>query len=151
MPTVDCLTRRAALSARLDGESGQAAVERTDEHLGSCVGCQSWRLRAGELTRSPRMRTALAVPDLSGDILANAPSPPHRSRWDAMKLSKVDIGRAAHRVIAAGAPAAVLTVERVSVVFGVRSAIVPHPITGRPHFVTASAFVAAEADRVPAD
>ena len=57
----------------------------------------------------------------------------------------------AGRVIAAGAPAAVLTVERVSEVFGVRSTIVPHPITGRPHFVTASACVAAEADRVPAD
>lgn len=42
------------------------------------------------------------------------------------------------RVLVAGEPAAVLSPERVAEVFGVRSAIVAHPITGRPHFVTAS-------------
>ena len=31
----------------------------------------------------------------------------------------------------------VLTAERVAEVFGVCSAIVAHPLTGRPHFVTA--------------
>ncbi|MCA1655496.1 MAG: ABC transporter ATP-binding protein [Pseudonocardiaceae bacterium] len=44
----------------------------------------------------------------------------------------------AGRVLTAGDPTTVLTPERVAKVFGVRSAIVPHPITGRPHFVTAS-------------
>ena len=42
-------------------------------------------------------------------------------------------------VIAAGDPATVLTEDRVSEVFGVHSAIVSHPLTGRPHFVTAPA------------
>ena len=42
-------------------------------------------------------------------------------------------------VVASGEPADVLTADRVTDVFGVRGAIVPHPITGRPHFVTAPA------------
>ncbi|WP_326553927.1 ABC transporter ATP-binding protein [Micromonospora sp. NBC_01813] len=41
-------------------------------------------------------------------------------------------------VVAAGTPLEVLTAERVSEVFGVRCAIVPHPLTGRPHLVTAA-------------
>ncbi len=41
-------------------------------------------------------------------------------------------------VIATGEPTTVLTSDRVADVFGVHSTIVPHPITGRPHFVTAS-------------
>ncbi|KOV87974.1 ABC transporter ATP-binding protein [Nocardia sp. NRRL S-836] len=41
-------------------------------------------------------------------------------------------------VVTSGPPDEVLTPERVAEVFGVRSAIVPHPLTGRPHFVTAS-------------
>jgi iron complex transport system ATP-binding protein len=44
----------------------------------------------------------------------------------------------AGRVVAAGTPADVLTTDRVTEVFGVRSTIVPHPLTGRPHFVTAA-------------
>lgn len=43
------------------------------------------------------------------------------------------------RVVTSGEPADVLTPERVARVFGVRSTIVPHPITGRPHLVTAPA------------
>jgi iron complex transport system ATP-binding protein len=41
------------------------------------------------------------------------------------------------RVVASGEPEDVLTSDRVADVFGVRSMIIPHPITGRPHFVTA--------------
>jgi iron complex transport system ATP-binding protein len=43
------------------------------------------------------------------------------------------------KVVASGAPEDVLTADRVADVFGVRSTIIPHPITGRPHFVTAPA------------
>ncbi|MFB4193629.1 ABC transporter ATP-binding protein [Streptomyces carpaticus] len=43
------------------------------------------------------------------------------------------------RLRAAGAPEEVLTPATVAEVFGVRSAIVPHPLTGRPHLVTAPA------------
>ncbi|MGW4215264.1 ABC transporter ATP-binding protein [Lentzea sp. NPDC004789] len=42
------------------------------------------------------------------------------------------------RVVVSGPPADVLVPERVAEVFGVESAVVPHPLTGRPHFVTAS-------------
>jgi iron complex transport system ATP-binding protein len=42
------------------------------------------------------------------------------------------------RVVVSGPPAEVLEPERVAEVFGVESAVVPHPLTGRPHFVTAS-------------
>ncbi|MBP2327997.1 iron complex transport system ATP-binding protein [Kibdelosporangium banguiense] len=41
------------------------------------------------------------------------------------------------QVVATGKPEEVLEPDRVADVFGVRSTIVPHPITGRPHFVTA--------------
>ncbi|MFE3194756.1 ABC transporter ATP-binding protein [Nocardia sp. NPDC059240] len=40
-------------------------------------------------------------------------------------------------VVATGPPAETLTPDRVAALFGVRSAIVPHPLTGRPHLVTA--------------
>jgi iron complex transport system ATP-binding protein len=43
------------------------------------------------------------------------------------------------RIVTTGPPATVLTPERVEAVFGVRSSIVTHPLTGRPHFVTAPA------------
>jgi iron complex transport system ATP-binding protein len=45
------------------------------------------------------------------------------------------------RVVASGAPEEVLTAARVHEVFGVRSVVVPHPITGRRHLVTAPAEV----------
>jgi len=41
------------------------------------------------------------------------------------------------RVVTTGEPASVLAPDRVAEVFGVRSTIVPHPLTGQPHFVTA--------------
>jgi iron complex transport system ATP-binding protein len=42
------------------------------------------------------------------------------------------------RVLTTGEPTTVLEPDRVAEVFGVHSTIVPHPLTGRPHFVTAS-------------
>jgi iron complex transport system ATP-binding protein len=43
----------------------------------------------------------------------------------------------AGRVVTTGTPEDVLSPGRVAEVFGVRSTIVAHPLTGRPHFVTA--------------
>lgn len=40
------------------------------------------------------------------------------------------------RIVAVGAPAKILTADLMTAVFGVRSRIVPHPLTGRPHLVT---------------
>ena len=42
------------------------------------------------------------------------------------------------QVVTSGPPGEVLVPGLVAEVFGVESAIVPHPLTGRPHFVTAS-------------
>jgi iron complex transport system ATP-binding protein len=50
------------------------------------------------------------------------------------------------RVLTTGEPATVLEPDRVADVFGVRSTIVPHPLTGRPHFVTASQTADGESD-----
>ncbi|MEC3954114.1 ABC transporter ATP-binding protein [Nocardia sp. CDC153] len=55
-------------------------------------------------------------------------------------------------VVASGPPARTLTPERVAAIFGVRSAIVAHPLTGRPHLVTAPPERApAEPERAPAE
>jgi iron complex transport system ATP-binding protein len=48
------------------------------------------------------------------------------------------------QVVATGSPEDVLTAARVHAVFGVRSVVVPHPITGRRHLVTAPAGPAGE-------
>ncbi|GAA4661252.1 ABC transporter ATP-binding protein [Arthrobacter cryoconiti] len=55
----------------------------------------------------------------------------------------------AGQVVATGPPAEVLTNELTSKVFGVRSSIMKHPLTGRPHLLTAPLPDAA-ADVVPA-
>ncbi|GAA2673519.1 MULTISPECIES: ABC transporter ATP-binding protein [Actinosynnema] len=51
------------------------------------------------------------------------------------------------RVVASGKPEDVLTPDRVAEVFRVRSAVVPHPLTGRPHFVTAPLALSPETRR----
>ena len=49
-------------------------------------------------------------------------------------------------VVTSGPPDEVLVPALVVEVFGVESAIVPHPLTGRPHFVTASRTSRAQED-----
>jgi iron complex transport system ATP-binding protein len=45
------------------------------------------------------------------------------------------------QVVTSGPPDEMLTPQRVATVFGVESAIVPHPLTGMPHLVQASRVI----------
>ncbi|APU14664.1 MULTISPECIES: zf-HC2 domain-containing protein [Actinoalloteichus] len=67
---MECDTCREALSARLDSEAEPVRADETDEHLRTCVECRSWQQRATLLTRSMRVRAAVAPPDLTDAILA---------------------------------------------------------------------------------
>ncbi|MGH3860420.1 zf-HC2 domain-containing protein [Actinokineospora sp.] len=72
---MDCVTCREAVSARLDSEVEPAPAEATDRHLAECVACRQWQVGVVALTRSLRVRAAVAVPDLTDAVLAAAPSP----------------------------------------------------------------------------
>ncbi|GGM25212.1 ABC transporter ATP-binding protein [Micromonospora yangpuensis] len=80
------------------------------------------RLELFDLLRSAGVTTVLAVGDLDEAVA-------HCDRVVLLHQGAV---------IASGSPGEVLTADRVDEVFGVRSAIVPHPLTGRPHLVTAA-------------
>ena len=80
------------------------------------------RLDLFDLVREAGVTTVLAVGDLDEAV----------AFCDQVVL--LHLGR----VVASGPPLEVLTAERVGEVFGVRSAIVAHPLTGRPHLVTAA-------------
>jgi predicted anti-sigma-YlaC factor YlaD len=79
--TVDCLTCREAISARLDGEPEPVPAEETDEHLVSCAACRSWQVRVTERSRTLRVRQAIEVPDLSDAILEIAVPPSGTRGW----------------------------------------------------------------------
>ncbi|MEV0675545.1 zf-HC2 domain-containing protein [Actinosynnema sp. NPDC050436] len=70
---VDCDTCREALSARLDGEAEPAPPADTDAHLDGCAACRAWQDDAAALTRSLRLRPAVATPDLVDAVVAAAP------------------------------------------------------------------------------
>ena len=79
--TVDCLTCRESLSARLDGEAEAAPAEQVDAHLVACGACQLWLRNAEDLNRLLRVRPAVPVPDLTQAILAAAPVLEPRQGW----------------------------------------------------------------------
>jgi len=90
---MECAECREWLSARMDGEDGEAEAAAGDAHVAGCASCRAFLLSAERLARAVRWRPAEAVPDLSGAILsaASAPSPPlHR-----------DLARVALAVVAA--------------------------------------------------
>ncbi|MBP2335575.1 putative anti-sigma-YlaC factor YlaD [Saccharothrix coeruleofusca] len=65
---MDCQTCREALSARLDGEAEPVPAAETDAHLAQCTACLRWQASAQALTRSIRVRPAVAHPDLVGAV-----------------------------------------------------------------------------------
>ena len=67
-----CEECREGLSARLDGETEPAGVDR---HLSGCADCQDWFSAAHKLRRSMRLRPAPPVPDLTEVILERTPAP----------------------------------------------------------------------------
>ncbi len=94
--TVDCLTCREALSARIDGETEPVPADRTDEHLRTCAACQVWQVRVSEQARSLRVRAAVEVPDLSRVILENAVVPASaRGSWARVALAGVSVAQLA--------------------------------------------------------
>ena len=58
----------------MDGEDEQAPETLVDAHLAGCPACQRWNTRAGVITRSLRVRPAVATPDLTDRILASVPA-----------------------------------------------------------------------------
>ncbi|MDQ1377906.1 MAG: hypothetical protein QOE15_2079, partial [Acidimicrobiaceae bacterium] len=43
---MECSAYREAISARIDGEDGGAAMATVDAHLKTCPQCQAWARRA---------------------------------------------------------------------------------------------------------
>lgn len=62
---MECEDIRAALSARLDGESAAIADEVIDAHLSVCAECRQWYERAVSVNRALTVGPAVA-PDFSG-------------------------------------------------------------------------------------
>jgi iron complex transport system ATP-binding protein len=110
--------RQRVLVARALAQQAPVLLDEPTNHLD--IGSQHDLL---ELVRDLGLTTIAALHDLD-----------HATAY-CDNLVLLDTGT----VIAAGDPATVLTEDRVSEVFGVHSAIVSHPLTGRPHFVTAPA------------
>jgi predicted anti-sigma-YlaC factor YlaD len=70
----------------MDGEEEPMPTPLVDVHLAGCQACQRWQSRAGVITRSLRVRPAVATPDLTDRILAAIPAPAparrrHAPRW----------------------------------------------------------------------
>jgi predicted anti-sigma-YlaC factor YlaD len=72
---MECSAYREAISARIDGEDGGAAMATVDAHLKTCPQCQAWARRATTVTRSVRVGLAEPVPDLTAAIMS-ATAPP---------------------------------------------------------------------------
>lgn len=87
---VDCDTCRAALSARLDGETPPVPAERVEHHLAACPACRSWEQRARDLSRALRVRPVRPVPDVSRSVLRAAATRRSRPvRWRAVRWQRV--------------------------------------------------------------
>jgi iron complex transport system ATP-binding protein len=108
--------QRVLLARALAQQAPVLLLDEPTNHLD--VGAQ---LELLHLVRELGLTTVAALHDLD-----------HASTY-CDQLALLDHGR----VVATGSPEQVLTAERVHEVFGVRSAVVPHPLTGRPHLVTA--------------
>lgn len=79
---MDCNAFRELMSARLDGECGDADSEALARHLAGCAACRAFDAELTALHRAVRVRAAEPVPDLSAAILARAhPPQPGRFEW----------------------------------------------------------------------
>jgi predicted anti-sigma-YlaC factor YlaD len=88
---MECAQIREALSARLDGEPADLAIDVVDGHLGGCPACAAWSEELATLHRMVRVREAEPVPDLSAAIV-EAFVPAGRQRTAGGPLRRV-LGR----------------------------------------------------------
>jgi predicted anti-sigma-YlaC factor YlaD len=70
---MQCPLFRAAVSARLDGESLGMSERALDSHLATCSECAAWADAASQVTRRARLAPAPAVPDLTIAVLEALP------------------------------------------------------------------------------
>ncbi|MFG1608061.1 ATP-binding cassette domain-containing protein [Actinoplanes sp. NPDC049265] len=110
--------QRVLLARALAQDAPVLLLDEPTNHLD--IGAQ---LELLDLIRELRLTTVAALHDLDHAV----------AYCDAVVL--LEHGR----VVAAGRPVAVLTPERLAEVFGVRAAVLTHPLTGRPHFAFATA------------
>lgn len=72
---MNCEICRDALSAQLDGEDLGAESALVTNHLNTCMECSSFAAGLEDLHRAIRLRSAEAVPDLVGSVLARVETP----------------------------------------------------------------------------
>ena len=70
---MQCPLFRAAISARLDGESLGMSERALDSHLAACAACADWADGAALVTRRARLASAPPVPDLTLAVLEALP------------------------------------------------------------------------------
>ena len=70
--TMECNTAREILSAQLDQEADVGEASIANRHLGQCKGCSQWWASVGTVTRTLRVRSAEAVPDIATPALVRS-------------------------------------------------------------------------------
>ncbi|GAA2813228.1 zf-HC2 domain-containing protein [Saccharopolyspora taberi] len=93
---MDCESCRISVSARLDSEPGAAPAEQVEAHLSRCAACRAWQAEATALTRSLRVRPAVATPDLVDVVLDRFPRrlPVLRRSLGAVAVAQLLLGLA---------------------------------------------------------
>lgn len=112
---LSCDAVRAALSARMDGETPedpQLSPDVIDAHLANCEECRAWYERALLLNSSLRVEET-EVPDLSAQILAGVE--PERRRRAVSRALWLGVARAVLVVLGLGFLAWAITILRTSV------------------------------------
>jgi predicted anti-sigma-YlaC factor YlaD len=90
---MDCGDARIEISARLDGESLEAASAALDAHLGRCPACRAYAAEANVVHRGVRLRAAEPVPaDLTAGVLAAIGEDGRDSRVGSLRLGLAVIG-----------------------------------------------------------
>lgn len=90
---MDCGDARLEISARLDDESTEAALEALDLHLRRCPGCRGYAAEAAAVHRSLRLRAAEPVPhDLTAGVLAAIGDDAGDSRVGSLRVGLAVVG-----------------------------------------------------------
>src|SRR5262249_51624364 len=71
---MNCDIARGAIPARIDGEGPGLPDDALAAHLRTCDACRDWQERAHALTRRARLGGPFLDHDLTGTVLASAPT-----------------------------------------------------------------------------